>query len=166
MGKITDINNVILYSKRQRGRGKKVGLIVGSFDILHMGHINLFRLAKKYSDLLIVGLDNDKTITKTKGAKRPINDYKRRSDFLSEISLVDYIFQIKKIYKHGDKKSFEFIAEIFKQLKPDYIFSSIKCDDLWKEKRNLATLYGIKFIPEKSRVTHSSNIIKVLESDL
>ncbi|KKR87312.1 MAG: Bifunctional protein HldE [Candidatus Woesebacteria bacterium GW2011_GWB1_41_10] len=131
-----------------------------------MGHINLFRVAKKHTDILIVGLDNDKTITKTKGPKRPVNNYKRRSEFLSEFSLVDFIFRIDEIFKHGDNKSFKYFTKLFKLLKPNYIFSSIKCDSLWKEKRNIAESLGVKFIPEKSEVTHSSTIIKILESDL
>ena len=130
-----------------------------------MGHINLFRLAKKHVDCLIVGLDNDQTIKNTKGKTRPINNYKRRSQFLSELSSVEYIFQIDKVFKHGDETSFKYIAELFKSISPTHMFTSIKCDDLWKEKRKLAKSLGIKFIPEKTEVTHTSEIIKILESN-
>lgn len=131
-----------------------------------MGHINLFRLAKKHVDFLVVGLDNDQTIRKTKGRKRPINNYKRRSEFLSEISGVEGIFRIAKVFKHGDKDSFKYISRLFKRIKPTHVFTSIKCDDLWKKKKVIAESLGIKFIPEKSKVMHTSDILKILETDL
>lgn len=166
MKKIISLNKVISLSRRAKSEGKTVGLIVGSFDILHMGHINLFRFAKKHVDILVVGLDNDKTIKKTKGGKRPINSFKRRSELLSELSSIDKIFQIKEVFKHGDKKSFENLEKLFKSIKPDYIFTSIKCDELWKRKRKLAKLLGIKFLAEKSKVMHTSDILKIIESEI
>ena len=165
-GKINPLNKIILLSKRLRERGKTVGLVLGSFDILHMGHINLFRFAKKHADILIVGLDNDEIIKITKGNKRPINNYKRRSEFLSELSSVDYVFKIEKIYKHGDKKSFIHLETLLKSIKPDYVFTSVRCDELWKERKKLAESLGIKFLEEKSKVMHTEDILKILESEM
>jgi len=59
--------------KKFRKEGKKLGLITGCFDILHIGHIKFFREAKKRVDFLMVGLDNDKSIKLSKGIGRPIN---------------------------------------------------------------------------------------------
>lgn len=166
MKKIVSLGRVVKLSKQLRERGKNVGLIVGSFDILHMGHINLFRFAKRHTDILILGLDNDKTIKKTKGLKRPINNYKRRSEFLSELSLIDHIFQIDEIFKHGDNKSFECLEKLYKLIKPTHVFSSIKCDTLWREKRKLVKSLGIKFLAEKSKVMHTSDILRKIQSEL
>jgi pantothenate synthetase len=43
MKKITTLKKAAAFSKNARKKGKTVGLVVGSFDILHLGHINLFR---------------------------------------------------------------------------------------------------------------------------
>lgn len=166
MRKLVSQKEVVNLSKKFRERGKSVGLIVGSFDILHMGHVNLFRFAKKRVDFLVVGLDNDKTIKKTKGKGRPVNNYKRRSEFLSELSSVDCIFKIDETYVHGDKTSFKLLIRLLKSINPSHLFTSIKCDSLWKEKRKLAIGLKIRFVAEKTEVTHSTNIIKILESDL
>jgi len=67
MQKVVTLNKVANYSKRKLREGRSVGLVAGSYDICHLGHIRLFRLAKKYVDILIVGLDSDRTIKKDKG---------------------------------------------------------------------------------------------------
>jgi cytidyltransferase-like protein len=166
VAKITSIKVVSELSKRFKKNGKTVGLVLGSFDILHMGHINLFRFAKKHADILIVGLDNDKTIKKSKGSKRPINNYKRRSEFLSELNLVDQIFQINKMFKSGDRDSFKYFKNLIKEIKPTHIFTSVKCDELWKDRKKLAESLGIKFMEENSKVMHTSDILKIIESEM
>jgi len=39
-----------------RSKGKKIGLITGCFDVIHIGHIRLFRQAKARLDVLVVGV--------------------------------------------------------------------------------------------------------------
>ena len=149
---------------RERERGNKVGLVTGGFDVLHMGHLNLFRLAKKHCDILIVGLDHDKTLKTTKGENRPINNYQRRSQFLSDLSTVDYIFKINKVFKHGDDTSTSYFENLYKKIKPDFVFTHTATDSLSKRRKQLAKQTGIKFIPDRSKtVTYSSTIIKKLE---
>ncbi len=80
---LNSLQKVIGTVNSTKKTGLKVGLVTGGFDVLHMGHLNLFRLAKKNCDILVVGLDHDKTLKATKGENRPINNYKRRSQFLS-----------------------------------------------------------------------------------
>ena len=126
-----------------------------------MGHLNLFRLAKKHSDVLVVGLDHDKTLTATKGANRPINNYNRRSQFLSDLTTVDYIFKINKVFKHGDDTSTTYFENLYKKINPTFVFTHTATDSLSKRRRQLAKQTGIKFIPDRSKtVTHSTTIIK------
>ena len=122
------LKDVERVSNLSQKKGGKVGLIVGCFDVLHMGHINLFRLAKKHVDILIVGLDNDKTIKLTKGKNRPINSYKRRSQFLSELSKVDYIFKINKVFLHGDAVAKQYFKRLSEKVKPTHIITHIATD--------------------------------------
>jgi D-beta-D-heptose 7-phosphate kinase/D-beta-D-heptose 1-phosphate adenosyltransferase len=66
----------------------------GTFDVLHMGHIKLFREARKLAGptgLVVVGTDSDERIRTLKGPTRPINDLFDRVDFLRSIKYIDEV---------------------------------------------------------------------------
>ena len=63
----------------------------GTFDVLHRGHLELFKFAKSKGDYLIVGIDSDERIKQSKGPKRPINTLEDRYFFLKCIKYVDEI---------------------------------------------------------------------------
>lgn len=66
----------------------------GTFDVLHMGHIKLFREARKLAGpkgIVVVGTDSDERIRTLKGPTRPINDLFDRVDFLRSIKYIDDI---------------------------------------------------------------------------
>mgnify|MGYP003139563863 FL=1 len=63
----------------------------GTFDVLHRGHIELFKFAKSKGDYLSVGIDTDERIKQTKGSTRPINTLEDRYFFLKCIKYVDEI---------------------------------------------------------------------------
>lgn len=70
----------------------------GCFDILHRGHIELFKYAKSLGTELIVGIDSDIKIKKEKGNSRPINKVYDRKFLLESIKYIDkvYIFNSKE----------------------------------------------------------------------
>tara|TARA_Y100001973_G_C5199872_1_gene336807 strand:+ start:1553 stop:1945 length:393 start_codon:yes stop_codon:yes gene_type:complete len=61
----------------------------GCFDILHVGHVRLFRYAKLLGDRLVVGIDSDNRVRKNKGQNRPINKSVDREEMLRSISYID-----------------------------------------------------------------------------
>jgi D-beta-D-heptose 7-phosphate kinase/D-beta-D-heptose 1-phosphate adenosyltransferase len=63
----------------------------GCFDILHRGHIELFKYAKSLGDKLVVGIDSDDKVKKDKGQDRPINNQNDRKCFLESIKWVDEV---------------------------------------------------------------------------
>ena len=64
----------------------------GCFDVLHRGHIELFKYAKSRGDKLIVGVDSDKKVRKDKGKDRPINNQEDRIEMLSSIKYIDEVW--------------------------------------------------------------------------
>ena len=64
-------------------------LTYGTFDLLHYGHINLLRRAKKYGDYLIVALSTDE-FNLEKG-KKSYFDYNKRKSLLEAIRYVDLV---------------------------------------------------------------------------
>ena len=67
----------------------------GCFDILHRGHIELFRYAKSLGDILIVGVDSDEKVKLDKGEDRPINTLKDRIHVLNSIKYIDMVLSFK-----------------------------------------------------------------------
>lgn len=63
----------------------------GCFDILHRGHIYYLSRARAMGDLLVVGLNNDKSVSSLKGPGRPVNDEQARAVVLGGLAFVDYI---------------------------------------------------------------------------
>ena len=64
----------------------------GCFDVLHRGHIELFKYAKSRGDKLIVGVDSDKKVRKDKGKGRPINNQEDRIEILRSIKYIDEVW--------------------------------------------------------------------------
>ena len=167
MNKITTLNGAKKFSKHSQKAGKTDGLVVGSFDILHLGHIILFRYAKKNVDILIVGLDNDQTIKLVKGKNRPINNFKRRSELLSDLETIDKIFEIKTVSHHDSEEALENYQKIVAAISPTHIFTHKTCDSHWKQKDKIAKEMNITFLLEKGKkITNSGTIIKILSSEM
>jgi len=76
---------------RLRREGKTVVFTNGCFDLLHRGHIRLFRKAKSLGDILIVGLNTDASVRRLKGPSRPILPLRERQEVLAAVSDIDYL---------------------------------------------------------------------------
>jgi D-beta-D-heptose 7-phosphate kinase/D-beta-D-heptose 1-phosphate adenosyltransferase len=65
----------------------------GCFDVLHRGHIELFKYAKSLGDYLVVGIDDDKRVRAFKGNRRPINCLEDRMEILRSIKYIDNVVE-------------------------------------------------------------------------
>tara|TARA_R100001443_G_scaffold103792_1_gene112245 strand:- start:468 stop:857 length:390 start_codon:yes stop_codon:yes gene_type:complete len=65
--------------------------INGCFDVLHRGHLELFKFAKSKGDFLIVGIDSDQRVKTLKGSSRPFNNQEDRRFFLESIKYIDHV---------------------------------------------------------------------------
>ena len=70
---------------------KKIIWTNGCFDVVHRGHIELFRHAKTLGDFLIVGLDSDERVASLKGEGRPVNSLEDRAVLLGCLTMVDQV---------------------------------------------------------------------------
>lgn len=64
----------------------------GCFDVLHRGHIELFKYAKSLGKELYVGIDSDEKVKKDKGKDRPFNKLEDRVEMLLSIKYIDKVF--------------------------------------------------------------------------
>ena len=64
----------------------------GCFDVLHRGHIEMFKYAKSLGDKLYVGIDSDEKVKLDKGKDRPVNKLNDRKFLLESIKYIDKVF--------------------------------------------------------------------------
>ncbi len=74
-----------------RMRGKRIVFTNGCFDLLHPGHIDYLEQAGIHGDVLIVGLNDDDSVRRLKGASRPINPLADRARMLAALRSVDMV---------------------------------------------------------------------------
>jgi D-beta-D-heptose 7-phosphate kinase/D-beta-D-heptose 1-phosphate adenosyltransferase len=105
----------------------------GCFDILHRGHMELFKYAKSLGDELVVGIDSDEKVKLDKGKNRPI------------VNLQDRIFMLQSI-KYIDKvipfDSTEDLHDTIKWYRPDIMV--IGSD--WKGKEVIGEMFTDKLV--------------------
>ncbi|MGC8822528.1 MAG: D-glycero-beta-D-manno-heptose 1-phosphate adenylyltransferase [Desulfurella sp.] len=91
MDKIKSFEQIKEIIDKLKAFNKKIVFTNGCFDIIHAGHVNYLQKAKQLGDVLIVGLNSDKSVKSIKGEKRPINNQDDRACVLSAFYFVDYV---------------------------------------------------------------------------
>lgn len=74
-----------------RQAGARIVFTNGCFDLLHPGHIDYLSRAAALGDRLVVGLNDDDSIRRLKGASRPINPLADRLVMLQALRSVDLV---------------------------------------------------------------------------
>tara|TARA_B100000427_G_scaffold253952_1_gene217439 strand:- start:662 stop:1060 length:399 start_codon:yes stop_codon:yes gene_type:complete len=120
----------------------------GTFDILHPGHIQLFKVAKELGDMVIVGTDTDEKIKKDKGFDRPINDLCYRVAMLEAIKYID------AVHTFDTRSELEGLIQMYN---PDILLIG----DDWRDGDVVGREYAkeVRFLPRVGGYA-SSNTIK------
>ena len=127
---IKSSNEMANLSAELKGMGKKIVFTNGCFDILHAGHVAYLQEAREAGDVLIVGINSDRSVNKLKGPERPVNEQLDRARIIAALQSVDYVVIFDE----------ETPYEIIKELAPhvlvkggDYVGESIVGEDLVEE---------------------------------
>tara|TARA_A100001015_G_scaffold307113_1_gene402475 strand:+ start:8359 stop:8823 length:465 start_codon:yes stop_codon:yes gene_type:complete len=105
------IDKVIGNIIKAKNNGAKIVFTNGCFDILHVGHVRYLQKAKEMGTHLVVGLNDDASVSRLKGASRPINKLDDRLELLLALKSVSYVLAF------GEDTPRELIQEI----KPDVL---------------------------------------------
>lgn len=89
--KVADAATASAKAAAWRSAGLKVGFTNGCFDLLHPGHVQLLTEAAATCDRLIVGMNDDASVRRLKGADRPIQTFPARSAVLAALEMVDLV---------------------------------------------------------------------------
>lgn len=116
----------------QRAEGKKVVFTNGTFDIVHPGHIQLLKEARRLGDILVVALNTDDSVRRYKGESRPINTLEHRMTIIASLGVVSFVVAFNQ----------DTPKEIIEYLRPDVL---VKGGDYKKEEivgYDIVMLYG------------------------
>ncbi|MDX2164962.1 MAG: bifunctional D-glycero-beta-D-manno-heptose-7-phosphate kinase/D-glycero-beta-D-manno-heptose 1-phosphate adenylyltransferase HldE [Gammaproteobacteria bacterium] len=89
-GVVTE-DEALLAIQDAHAHGEKVVMTNGCFDLLHLGHVRYLEEAKKLGDRLIVAVNDDASVKRLKGSKRPLNSLQSRMGVLLGLSSVDWV---------------------------------------------------------------------------
>ena len=88
---LVEVDDLLEMANEVRGRGERIVMTNGCFDILHAGHVAYLEEAKSLGDRLIVAVNDDDSVRRLKGASRPINGLEDRMLVLSGLAAVDWV---------------------------------------------------------------------------
>lgn len=77
--------------KQSQARGEKVVFVNGCYDVLHYGHVRFLEKARALGDRLVIGINTDEYIKRTKGPSRPMYNLTQRMEVLAALKVVDWV---------------------------------------------------------------------------
>lgn len=133
----------------------KIVVTIGSWDLLHIGHVRYLIKAKEQGDILVVGVDTDRAIKLYKGPLRPVVPENERCEMLSYQMPVDFITLIDDIDKQG-----KWQYKLIKKLRPD-VFVAVE-NSYPKQQLKDIKRYCKKLIvlPRQAEKTSTSQMIQ------
>lgn len=133
----------------------RTGLVQGSWDLFHIGHLKYLLEAKKRCDYLIVGVDGDDKIRQRKGPFRPIVPENERKEFIELLGVASEV-----VIKRADDPKWSLI----KKVHPDVLIC-IKENYTDEEIEQLREFCGeIAVLPRQAETSTSAQIRKVIIS--
>ncbi|MEQ9410073.1 MAG: D-glycero-beta-D-manno-heptose 1-phosphate adenylyltransferase [Fuerstiella sp.] len=94
-----------------RDMGQQIVFTNGCFDLLHIGHVSYLQDAAELGDILIVAVNDDARVSRSKGADRPIISAEDRAAMLAALACVDYVIVF----------SDETPCRLLRELRPDVL---------------------------------------------
>jgi rfaE bifunctional protein nucleotidyltransferase chain/domain len=89
--KIVEFEELSHRCEKLRSAGNKIVATNGCFDLLHVGHVRYLQAARALGDLLVVGLNGDRSVHGLKGPGRPITIESDRAELLAALESVDLV---------------------------------------------------------------------------
>ncbi|HEV2177709.1 MAG TPA: adenylyltransferase/cytidyltransferase family protein [Terriglobia bacterium] len=95
--------------ERLRRAGQRIAFANGCFDLLHVGHVRYLKGSREQGDVLVVGVNSDRTVTALKGPGRPLLPVEARAELVSALESVDYVVVFDELTVEG----------VLRELRPD-----------------------------------------------
>lgn len=156
---ITDYNKLSKIIEYCKGLGVKIVLTQGTYDMVHIGHARYFEEAKKYGDLLVVGVDSDKKVRARKGPDRPVVPQEERLEMVTHLRSVGIV----TLKEHNHPR-----WHLIKTVKPDVLIITKETKDKYTkdEMKEIASFCGKVIVLNPMAVTSTSAKIRLLQLNI
>jgi len=108
--KIVDRATIAGLRASARAGGKTFVFTNGCFDVLHAGHVDYLTFARRQGDMLVVGVNSDRSVRELKGPRRPVVPQSDRVRILAALECVDYVVVFDEL--HVDRLISELLPDI------------------------------------------------------
>ena len=85
------LSRTALLERHGRPREGTLVFTNGCFDLLHPGHVSLLAYARSHCDRLVVGVNDDASVSRLKGPSRPVTPLASRALMLAALKPVDLV---------------------------------------------------------------------------
>jgi D-beta-D-heptose 7-phosphate kinase / D-beta-D-heptose 1-phosphate adenosyltransferase len=151
------MEDIAFVLRNHRIKSHKISFTNGCFDLFHAGHLEVLRKASELGDVLVVGINSDKSVARIKGQGRPIIPEDERVALVSAMQFVDYAVVFDE----------DTPLKLIEQVQPDVL---VKGED-WKGKpvvgENVVTARGgkVQYVKLLSGIS-TTNLIDKIRSGL
>ncbi len=91
MGEVLDRDTLVGRVSQLRAAGRTVAFANGCFDLLHVGHVRYLEAAAAEADVLVVAINDDRSVRGLKGDTRPILAAAYRAELVAALRAVDFV---------------------------------------------------------------------------
>lgn len=118
--KLRTIEELAEIIAQARSAGRTVVFANGCFDLIHVGHVRYLQNARSLGDILILGINSDRSVRLLKGEGRPLQNEEERAEILASLECVDYVLLfdaptvdaiLERLRPHFHAKGTDYTAE-------------------------------------------------------
>lgn len=138
-----------------RGVNNRIVVTIGSWDLLHIGHVRYLIQARTRGDVLVVGVDTDRAIKLYKGPMRPVVPQDERCEMLCYQTPVDFVTLVDDINNKG-----KWQYGLIRKLRPD-VFIAVEDSYPQKQREEIQRYCGeLVVLPRQAEKTSTSQMIQ------
>jgi rfaE bifunctional protein nucleotidyltransferase chain/domain len=124
--------------ERLRREGRRIAFANGCFDLLHVGHVRYLQGAREQGDVLVVGINSDRSVTALKGPGRPVFSAEARCELVAALECVDYVLVFDQLNAES----------VLRELRPD-----VHCK---------GTDYSEETVPEREVMKALGGVVRIV----
>lgn len=152
---VPDYNKLVKTVEAWRVLGRRIVVTIGTWDMLHIGHLRYLNKARSCGDILVVGVDTDEVVRRYKGEHRPITPQDERVEMLTYQACVDLVTLVEDVDSGG-----YWYCGLITMLRPDVY---VAVEDSYPEEQRLRIQRfcgRLMVLPRQAEGTSSTEIIR------